>query len=187
MTLKLPPGVKAFVDAAHLIPAKLVIDEIQKAEADCWIQTPERFHWTRNSMTNFQFQPPDHGDWNRIARAVWYRGRVIGVVSASMDRECLAVTELLAICYEPAPSVMFARALLRFVDELIDTHCNVRWSYVQGNPVGPKWERFAKRRGGEIVGHTRGEWLLDGKLHDRIWLWVPGRVVWEQRTAETTT
>ena len=165
-------------EAARLVPASVVADQIREAQTKCWKRNPERFKWTRNSTVPFQFVPPENGDWNRMARAVWVDDRVLGIVVALIDRECLAVTEMLAISYEPGLSIAYARALVRFVDGLIDTHCNVRWSYIEGNPVGRKWERFARQRGGGVSGRIAGAWLVDGVLRDGITLWVPGRIQW---------
>lgn len=168
--------------AARLVPLASVADEHKAAERRCWLRDPDRFRWARAITTPFEYKVPVEGDWHKVARAVWQGspddGRVLGVCIASVDRTCLQVYELYVISYEPGPSLAFARALVRFVDGLIATHTSVRWSYIDGNPVGPKWVKFAKSRGGDVIGHFPLDMLIEGRLHDRVYLAVKGAIEW---------
>jgi len=117
-------------------------------------------------------------DWNSAERlsAVREDGRLVvrGYLSADVDLETNTVVALAAISARPH-SVVFMRDLGRFIDELVQAHCLLRFCCLVGNPAMRIWRRAAVSRGGGQVGYQRqAARLANGRVVDRVIFEIPG-------------
>jgi hypothetical protein len=148
-----------------LVPLGLVpkaCDEMRDAIA----KDPDHLKWYRTtSNSDWGFRVPDDGDWRSIARAVYVRGRLAGIVSLYVDLETRGVTEieLCGMPNPPCPKAMFSAAR-DMVRERLKVSTYVRWSCIVGNPVMPAYRRFYASL---AVGSANEDPLREGSIYTR--------------------
>lgn len=157
--------------------AKLLEEPFRRASAEFALRNPERFYWLHDESWA-HLRTLEETDWNYRQRLSVVDGsepRIVGYLSASIDRACDSVSNLAAFALTRRPHREFAIDTAAFVDELRAAFRLVRFSVAVGNPAEAIWSRMAAACGGGPVGtfsqHLRTQ---DGKLHDMRYYEIPG-------------
>lgn len=130
----------------------------------------ERFKYYFNYSWRDKYTAPT-STWDRMEWAVLEKGRVIGLIGYSIDRDSLNATNFSAINFIGS-SIAFSKALIRIIDDLfiIFKFRKLRFSVEVGNPIEPSYDRLVERAGGRISGLWRAEnKLFDGTITDTKW------------------
>jgi hypothetical protein len=115
------------------------------------------------------FSPTLENDtWKSIQLAICDSSKVIGYVSASLDRVSNVVTSIMFINFS-SNSVVFVKDCWFFFDYLLTTmnFDKIKWSVIVGNPAEELYDRLCERFKGRIVGTFEKDCRLsDNKIYD---------------------
>ena len=154
-----------------LKPALLFKEELNEIIISTWDNPKYKYY----HIGFFDTPNVETSEWNNIRRVSLFNEKLIGYLSAYVDRTNNIISNLclLSVASSFKEYKEFERDLLLFMENLLQNYTVIQWNVVYDNPVRKKYEKFCKVVGGNIVGiHHKsakiGLQMLDEELFELL-------------------
>lgn len=155
-----------------LKPAKMYENELNALFAQYTHE--ERMKWWQLNYEDREAKIED-SNYRVIQMASVKDDKVIGFLSAEINRNIYAVDTLGCAHFIEDSKNTFAADIVAFIKSLVYEHKfrKINWAVIKGNPVEKHYDRICKKMGGRIVGVKRYDVFIRGEYYDRkMYEWI---------------